>query len=65
MSNPNIPPLPGTTPDEDAEIGTMDTNGERVLDPDANAELIQSADADRLAAEAGPDDLPADERRGS
>lgn len=61
MSNPLIPPLP--LPDDDRltsesntepgidEPGIMDQDGERVLDPDIDDGLVDSASADRLAAE--------------
>ncbi|GAA4190344.1 hypothetical protein GCM10022219_07570 [Microbacterium oryzae] len=54
MSNP-FPaqfPLPGDRSDDD--LPTTETDGETVLDPDANDDLVDSADADRLAA--GDDD---------
>ncbi|MEV4738410.1 MULTISPECIES: hypothetical protein [unclassified Microbacterium] len=52
MSNPLIPPVPPLDgDDEDVESATREVDGERELDPDANPERIDSAEADRLAAE--------------
>lgn len=51
MSNAN-PILPLGDDDDsitDADA-TREVDGEQVLDPDADADLIDSADADRLAA---------------
>jgi hypothetical protein len=36
---------------------TTEVNGEHRLDPDANDDLIDSADADRLAAETDDEDV--------
>lgn len=59
MSNQPIPapmPLGGA---DDAEVSTTDptreVDGETVLDPDANDELVDSAEADRLASGADDD----------
>ncbi|MCM3780929.1 hypothetical protein [Microbacterium hydrocarbonoxydans] len=53
-SNPP-PPIPPVPPlgdgDESPEEPTREVEGERELDPDANPDLIDSADADRIAAE--------------
>lgn len=46
---PSIPPLG----DEQAGISTTDLDGDEVLDPDANDDLTDSAEADRVAAEEG------------
>jgi len=55
-NNPPFPPLAGDD-DESAEItgddATVEVDGERTLDPDANDDLIDSAEADRIAAEEG------------
>lgn len=52
MSNPLIPPVPPLDgDDENPDAPTVEVDGERELDPDANPERIDSADADRLAAE--------------
>ena len=56
MSNSGFPVLP--LPDDENGAGdepTRDAGDGEVLDQDANDDLIDSADADRLAAEA-PDD---------
>lgn len=37
-------------PDEEPEPATRETGGEEVLDEDADEELVDSADADRLAS---------------
>lgn len=50
--NSNIPPLPA---DDENEPDTVDLDGERVLDPDENEDDVDSAAADRLAAEHGDD----------
>lgn len=56
MSNVTpIPPLPPELGDDDArdvvtkDDVTVERGDERVLDPDANDDLIDSAEADRLA----------------
>jgi len=52
MSNPIIPPVPPIPHDDDpAGVPTQDVDGERVLDPDVDDALIDSAEADRVAAE--------------
>lgn len=62
MSNPimPIPPLPGEEPDT---VPTREVDGEHILDPDIAAGDVDSAEADRLAAESGTDDD--DDRLGS
>lgn len=61
MSNMTpIVPLPEGPGDETAEnTATREEDGKRKLDPDAADDLIESADADRIAAETG--DATADE----
>ncbi|BDZ37983.1 hypothetical protein [Microbacterium suwonense] len=56
MSNPTPNYLP-EDPDAEASTdpATREVNGERVLDPDADPDLIDSAEADRLAT-GGDDD---------
>ena len=51
--NPMFPVVPaeGDEPDR----ATKEVDGEQVLDPDADPELIDSADADRIAAEEDDD----------
>ncbi|UWF76686.1 MULTISPECIES: hypothetical protein [Microbacterium] len=65
MSNPTPPYLPVPGPDDDGlpgdglpddDIATREVDGETVLDPDANDDLIDSAAADRVAA--GDEDTP-------
>lgn len=56
MSNPIIPPVPPILHDDEADVPTKDVDGERVLDPDADGALIDSAEADRIAAGADEDD---------
>lgn len=52
MSNPLIPPVPPLGDDDETlEAPTREVDGERELDPDADPDRIDSADADRLAAE--------------
>lgn len=56
MSNTGFPVLP--LPDDESGAGgdpTLEAGDQEVLDEDADEDLIDSADADRLAAEA-PDD---------
>lgn len=56
MSNPIIPPIPPLPQDEDHEgAPTQEVDGERVLDPDVDDALIDSAEADRVAAGADDD----------
>lgn len=51
MSNPIIPPVPPIPHDDDAAgVPTRDVDGERVLDPDVDDALVDSAEADRVAA---------------
>ncbi|WP_040167458.1 hypothetical protein [Microbacterium gorillae] len=38
---------------EREDLASVDVNGKRELDPDANEDLVESSDADRLAAENG------------
>lgn len=56
MSNPIIPPVPPILHDDEADVPTKDVDGERVLDADADDALIDSAEADRIAAGAHEDD---------
>lgn len=68
MSNPLIPPLPlpndDRLPEEDGtEPGsaptTVERDGERTVDPDADDSQIDSATADRLASGANTEeDIP-------
>ena len=53
MTNNNFAPIPPLVPrdDDDLEQATIDRDGEVVLDPDVDDDLIDSADADRLAAD--------------
>lgn len=46
---PPVPPLGGD--DEGTDVPTREVDGERELDQDANPDRIDSADADRIAAE--------------
>nr|WP_201470040.1 hypothetical protein [Microbacterium hydrocarbonoxydans] len=57
MSNP-IPPLVPFPEDGEPNDGVprQDVEGEPAIDPDANADEIDSADADRIAAEHGTTD---------
>ncbi|EYT58969.1 MULTISPECIES: hypothetical protein [Microbacterium] len=56
MSNPIIPPVPPVPHDDDApNVPTREVDGERVLDPDVDDALVDSAEADRLAAGADDD----------
>ncbi|MDR6200241.1 hypothetical protein QE374_002150 [Microbacterium sp. SORGH_AS428] len=53
MSNNTFPPpvpLPG---DGEREQPTREVDGEDVLDPDLDADRIDSADADRIASQEG------------
>lgn len=57
MSNPFPAPFPA--PDDDQspdDIPTTELDGETELDPDANEDLVDSATADRLAADGDGDD---------
>jgi hypothetical protein len=56
MSNPQFPPLPLPDDDRADDLATTDDDGETRLDPDADDELIDSADADRIAATGDDDD---------
>lgn len=57
MSNPIIPPVPPIPHDDDPDgVPTRDVDGERVLDPDVDDALIDSAEADRIAAGADEDE---------
>jgi len=55
-NNPTPGFVPG--PDDDArpEDPVKEVDGETVLDPDADPDQIDSADADRIAAEQGDGD---------
>lgn len=56
MSNPIIPPVPPVPHDDDAsDVPTREVDGERVLDPDVDDALVDSAKADRIAAGADED----------
>jgi hypothetical protein len=55
-NNPPIVPGPGAFGSDEAdEAGLREVDGEIVLDGDANEDLVDSADADLLAA-TDPDD---------
>jgi hypothetical protein len=54
MSNPTFPPLPPRDDDDLDGVPTREVDGERVLDPDIDDALVDSAEADRLAT--GVDD---------
>jgi hypothetical protein len=57
MSNPIIPPVPPIPHDDDpAGVPTRDVDGDRVLDADVDDALVDSAEADRVAAGADEDD---------
>ena len=58
MSN-NTPILPVPGDDDADDPVTKEVDGEQTLDPDADDDLIDSADADRLAVHA--DDADDDE----
>ncbi|MGW9114662.1 hypothetical protein [Microbacterium sp. NPDC055683] len=51
-----IPPIPPPSQDgaADDDVPVVEVDGDEVVDPDANNDLIDSAEADRLAA--GADD---------
>lgn len=55
MSNPPpIPPIPSLGDESDDELDgvpTREVDGEREIDPDADDSQVDSAEADRLAAE--------------
>ncbi|QNA92832.1 MULTISPECIES: hypothetical protein [unclassified Microbacterium] len=50
MSNPLIPPVPPVSTGGNDEVPTREVDGERVLDQDVDDALIDSAEADRVAA---------------
>ena len=57
MSNyPIPPPIPPRDDDPEVPLVTRESDDKRVLDPDASDDLVDSIDADRLAAEADTDD---------
>jgi len=57
MTNNNFAPIPPLVPaDDDLEQATIERDDEVALDPDVNDDLVDSADADRLAAGADPDE---------
>jgi hypothetical protein len=57
MSNPIIPPVPPIPHDDDpAGAPTRDVEGEDALDPDIDDALVDSAEADRIAAGADEDE---------
>jgi hypothetical protein len=52
--NPSFGALPADDRDDD-DLATKEVDDKPVIDADANADLIDSAEADRLAAENGDD----------
>ena len=59
-NNNNFAPIPLIRNGDAAEPGEIQTDDDEVaLDPDVNDDLVDSAAADRLAAEGGADDAPA------
>ncbi|WP_067200328.1 hypothetical protein [Microbacterium sp. XT11] len=58
MTNPTPPVLPFPDDDDstDDDVATREVDGEETLDPDADPDAVDSAEADRLAAEGGDDD---------
>jgi len=54
MSN-NTPILPVPGDDDADDPVTKEVDGEQTLDPDADDDLVDSADADRLAVQADDD----------
>ncbi|MDT0157429.1 hypothetical protein Q9R19_07325 [Microbacterium sp. ARD32] len=57
MSNPTPAYLPEDPDfDDQPDPATREVDGEEVLDPDADPDLIDSAEADRLAAEDDADE---------
>lgn len=54
MSNPP-PPIPPFTGDDTEDVPTRIVDGKEVPDPDADDAQVDSAEADRLAAEADDD----------
>jgi len=62
MSNPNLPamPLPGDDLPEDVPT-VEEPDGEERLDPDADQDRVDSADADRVAATRGSADQDDDD----
>ena len=61
MSNPTPPLVPPFPDDEPDDVATRDVDGEQVLDPDADPDAIDSAEADRLASQGADDDAPLDD----
>ncbi|MBS1674744.1 MAG: hypothetical protein JSS74_12375 [Actinobacteria bacterium] len=53
--NPSFPLVPSSDSEDDPDVETKEVDGEPVIDPDANDDLIDSAAADRLAAQNGDD----------
>ena len=53
MTNNNFAPIPPLVPrdDDDLDKATIERDDEIVLDPDANDDLVDSAEADRLASD--------------
>jgi hypothetical protein len=49
MSNPSIPAVPPDN-DDDYDVTTTEAGGETRLDPDVDDDLVDSAEADRLAS---------------
>ncbi|WP_091234355.1 hypothetical protein [Microbacterium sp. 3J1] len=56
MSNPTPPILPLPDGGDDQDIPQQEVDGGTVLDTDADADQIDGAEADRLAAEEPRDD---------
>lgn len=56
MSNPAVPPLPWSDDDPAEDHITRGPDGETVVDPDLNEDLINSAEADRLATREDDDE---------
>jgi hypothetical protein len=51
MSNNNLPPVPLVPgSDDDADSAEMEVGDETTLDPDVDADQVNSAEADRLAS---------------
>lgn len=64
MSNPFPPLVPLPDDDEprrDDEVPTREVDGRETLDPDIDDALIDSAEADRIAATEDDDDLDDDD----
>ncbi|OAN38364.1 hypothetical protein [Microbacterium sp. H83] len=59
MSTPTPPLVPLPDEGDDQAVPQRDVDGERVLDTDADADQVDGAEADRLAAE-NPDGADSD-----